>query len=92
MIALELAQHRVRANVICPGAITTRIEESTEKRDLEAIRKPVDFPQGAIPLTDGQPGTAEQVAQLMLFLVSERASHITGSEMWIDGGGSLLVG
>jgi NAD(P)-dependent dehydrogenase (short-subunit alcohol dehydrogenase family) len=92
MIALELAKARVRANVICPGAITTSIEESTEHRDLEEIREPVEYPEGSIPLTDGEPGSAEQVAQLVLFLASDASSHITGTEMWIDGGSSLLVG
>lgn len=92
MIALELAKHRVRANVICPGAITTSIEESTEQRDLEKVKEPVEYPEGSIPLTDGKPGSSEQVAQLVLFLASDASNHITGTEMWIDGGSSLLVG
>jgi NAD(P)-dependent dehydrogenase (short-subunit alcohol dehydrogenase family) len=92
MVALELAKHRIRVNVICPGAITTNIEESTEKRSLEEAREPAEFPEGTIPLTGGKPGTPEQVAQLVLFLASDASSHITGTEVWIDGGGSLLVG
>ena len=92
MIALELAKHRVRANVICPGAIETEIEESTEKRDVEREEEPREFPAGEIPLTDGKPGTAEQVAELVLFLASDASSHITGTEVWIDGAESLLVG
>lgn len=92
MVALELAEHRVRVNVICPGAISTNIEESTEQRDLDEVREPVEYPEGRIPLTDGKPGSAEQVAQLVLFLASDAASHITGTEMWIDGAESLLMG
>jgi len=92
MVALELAEHRVRVNVICPGAISTNIEESTEQRDLDEIREPVEYPEGRIPLTDGKQGSAEQVAQLVLFLASDAASHITGTEMWIDGAESLLMG
>jgi NAD(P)-dependent dehydrogenase (short-subunit alcohol dehydrogenase family) len=92
MAALELAKHRVRVNVICPGAITTAIDENTEKRDVEREKEPVEFPAGEIPLTDGRPGTADQVAELVLFLVSDASSHITGTEMWIDGAQSLLVG
>ena len=92
MVALELAEHRIRVNVICPGAISTNIEESTEQRDLDEIREPVEYPEGKIPLTDGKPGSAEQVAQLVLFLASDAASHITGTEMWIDGAESLLMG
>ena len=92
MAALELAKHRVRVNVICPGAIETEIDENTEKRGVEREKEPVEFPAGKIPLTDGKPGTAAQVAELVLFLASDASSHITGTEMWIDGGESLLVG
>jgi NAD(P)-dependent dehydrogenase (short-subunit alcohol dehydrogenase family) len=92
MVALELAEQRIRVNVICPGAIETQIEESTEKRDVEKVKEPVEFPEGAIPLTDGQSGTSEQVAQLVLFLAADASSHITGTEIWIDGGQSLLQG
>ncbi len=92
MVALELAKHRIRVNVICPGAIETDINESTEQRNLEQIREPVEFPEGKIPLTDGKPGTSEQVAQLVLFLASDASSHISGTEMWIDGTESLLKG
>ena len=90
MVALELAEHEIRVNVICPGAIDTNIDENTERRNLEEIQEPVEFPEGKIPLTDGKPGTSEQVAQLVLFLASDASSHITGTEMWIDGGESLL--
>lgn len=92
MVALELAQDRIRVNVICPGAIDTKIDENTQRRDLEEIAEPVEFPEGKIPLTDGKPGTSQQVAQLVLFLASEASSHITGTEVWIDGGESLLKG
>ncbi len=92
MVALELAEARVRVNVICPGAIETQIEESTEKRDLDRVREPVEFPEGEIPLTDGTPGTAEEVAQLVLFLASDASRHISGTEIWIDGAQSLLQG
>lgn len=92
MVALELAQHRIRVNVICPGAIATDIDQSTEQQNLQGIRPRVEFPEGMIPLTGGKPGQAEQVADLVLFLASDAASHITGTELWIDGGQSLLQG
>ncbi len=79
-------------NVICPGAIATDIGESTQQQNLEEIREPVQYPEGQIPLTDGKSGTSEQVAQLVLFLASDASSHITGTEVWIDGGQSLLQG
>lgn len=92
MVALELAKHRVRVNVICPGAIESEIDENTERQNLESVKEPVEFPEGKIPLTDGKPGTSEQVADLVLFLASDRSQHITGTELWIDGGQSLLQG
>lgn len=92
MIALELAQNKIRANVICPGAIESDIEDNTERDDLETLQEPVNFPDGKIPLTDGAPGKAEQVASLVLFLASDESSHITGTEVWIDGAQSLLQG
>jgi NAD(P)-dependent dehydrogenase (short-subunit alcohol dehydrogenase family) len=92
MAALELAEHRIRVNVICPGRIATEIEESTQRQALERIEEPVEYPEGAIPLTDGTAGRPEEVAQLVLFLASEAASHITGTTVWIDGAQSLLVG
>lgn len=92
MMALELADYKIRVNVICPGAITTNIDSSTEQRNIEEVKEPVEYPEGQIPLTDGQSGTPEQVAQLVLFLASVLSDHITGTEIWIDGGQSLLVG
>jgi NAD(P)-dependent dehydrogenase (short-subunit alcohol dehydrogenase family) len=52
----------------------------------------VTGPAGKIPLTGNEPGKAEDVAELVLFLVSDRARHITNSPVWIDGPQSLLVG
>ncbi|HEV2859416.1 MAG TPA: SDR family NAD(P)-dependent oxidoreductase [Pyrinomonadaceae bacterium] len=92
MVALELAPDKVRVNVICPGAIETQIDENTEKRDLEEVSPAVEFPEGKVPLTHGEPGTSEQVAQLVLFLASDASSHISGTEIWIDGAQSLLQG
>jgi NAD(P)-dependent dehydrogenase (short-subunit alcohol dehydrogenase family) len=92
MIALELAKHKIRVNVVCPGAIITQINDNTEQRNLEKVKEPVEYPEGEIPLTDGEPGSSEDVAELVLFLASDNAKHITGTEMWIDGGQSLLQG
>jgi NAD(P)-dependent dehydrogenase (short-subunit alcohol dehydrogenase family) len=92
MVALELAKHRIRVNVICPGAIETEIDENTQKKNLDKIKEPVIYPEGKIPLTDGKPGSSEQVAELVLFLASDASSHITGTEIWIDGGETLLQG
>lgn len=92
MLAVELGQQRVRVNVICPGAIETEIDDNTQQRNVDEVKPEVEFPEGSIPLTRGAPGKAEQVAELVLFLASERSSHISGTEIWIDGGQSLVEG
>jgi NAD(P)-dependent dehydrogenase (short-subunit alcohol dehydrogenase family) len=92
MVALELAKHAIRVNTICPGAIETSIGDNTHAKHLRRIREPVRFPKGQVPLTRGEPGEASQVAQLALFLASDHSSHITGTEVFIDGAQSLLQG
>jgi NAD(P)-dependent dehydrogenase (short-subunit alcohol dehydrogenase family) len=92
MLAVELARHKIRVNVICPGAIETSIDDNTERRHLEDLRPEVEFPEGKIPLTGQEPGSSEQVAQLVLFLASDASDHISGTEIFIDGAQSLLQG
>lgn len=90
MAALELARYRIRVNVICPGAIETNIDENTfQSPEVKEIQIPVKYPEGSQPLEHG-PGKPEQVADLVLFLASEDSSHITGTEVYIDGAESLL--
>lgn len=91
MLALELAPRGIRVNVICPGAIKTEISANTTQRNTEKAKYPVTFPKGNIPLTEGKAGAAQEVADLILFLASEKARHITGTPVWIDGGQSLLI-
>lgn len=90
MLALELAPAKIRVNVICPGAIDTGIHDETEKRRIEEIETPVEFPEGNIPLTGGEMGKPEQVANLAVFLASDAAGHITGTPVWVDGAESLI--
>ncbi|WP_138420314.1 SDR family oxidoreductase [Aquibacillus sediminis] len=91
MAALELAQYNIRVNIICPGAIDTNINENTfpEEKKLKKIKIPVNYPKGNQPL-EHQAGKPEQVADLVHFLASDASSHITGTELFIDGAESLL--
>lgn len=91
MLAVELGPRKIRVNVICPGAIETEISDNTDAEN-EDVKIPVEFPRGQIPLTGSTPGSAQQVADLVLFLASDAASHISGTEVWIDGAQSLLQG
>lgn len=90
MAALELARFKIRVNVVCPGAISTNIDQSTKKQGgLEEITIPIEFPEGGQPLAEG-PGQPEDVADLVAFLASDESRHITGSQIFIDGAESLL--
>ena len=91
MAALELAKYHIRVNMVCPGAIETNISDNTwkEKEELKKVEIPVKYPEGSQPL-ENKAGKPEQVADLVLFLASNQSSHITGSEIYIDGAESLL--
>ncbi|HEY0866927.1 MAG TPA: SDR family NAD(P)-dependent oxidoreductase [Fimbriimonas sp.] len=92
MLAVELGPHKIRVNVICPGAIETNIDENTEQRHTEDLGVPAEYPEGSHPLTGDKPGNIHQVGKLALFLVSDMADHITGEVVYIDAGASLVVG
>ncbi|WP_078553976.1 SDR family oxidoreductase [Bacillus alkalicellulosilyticus] len=90
MAALELARYKIRVNAICPGAIKTNIGENTHPEpELEKVKIPVEYPEGSQPL-EHKPGSPDQVADLVYFLASDLSSHITGTEIFIDGAESLL--
>lgn len=92
MLALELAPRKIRVNVICPGAFESAIHDQTKRRNLEKIESEVEFPEGKVPLLDGDMGDPQQVANLAVFLASDMAAHITGTPIWIDGAQSLFQG
>ena len=91
MLAVELGSDKIRVDVVCPGAISTEISDNT-KAENDDVKIPVEYPEGNIPLTGDEPGTAEQVGELIAFLASDQARHISGTELWIDGAQSLLQG
>ena len=91
MAAVELAQWDIRINVVCPGATKTSIGENTFPRNIDQIRIPREFPQGMIPLQQ-RAASSEEVANAIVFLASDEASYITGTEMYVDGALSLFQG
>lgn len=76
-IAKELASRNITVNAIAPGFIKTPMTDSLPDDIRQQYLK-------LIPL--GREGTAEEVANLCLFLASEEAGYITGQVIRIDGG------
>lgn len=89
MVALELGRHNIRCNAVCPGAIHTNIEERTEQRHTEQIGIKIELPEGSPALNEGQ-GEPIDVADTCLFLASDLGRHVSGVEIFVDGGASLL--
>ncbi len=92
MIALELAKHKIRVNTVCPGAFLSNIIKGTRFYKTSDLRLPVLYPEGSVPLTGGPPGSAEPIARAVWFLASDLSDHVTGTELYVDGGQSLLQG
>jgi 3-oxoacyl-[acyl-carrier protein] reductase len=79
-IAKELGRFGVRANCVAPGMITTDMTaDFTDKQRKEQLK--------SIALR--RPGTPEEVADLVSFLVSSRSAYVTGQVLGIDGGLSI---
>ncbi len=89
MAALELGRHGIRVNAVCPGAIHTNIDERTEPRHTESIGIAVEMPKGSPALNEGQ-GEPVDVADTCLFLASDLSRHVSGVDIYVDGGASLL--
>ncbi len=79
-MALEMAQHRIRVNAVGPSHVETgRMEKKIEEGIVD-----VETVVGHVPMN--RMARSEEVADLVLFLCSERASFVTGQTVVIDGG------
>lgn len=83
-MAQELAKLRILVNVLAPGIVMAGLSKKIYESDA-TFRKRVGL---AIPL--GEMQTAESVAQGFLFLCSDDSNYMTGANLLIDGGASLV--
>ncbi|MFE0102883.1 2,3-dihydro-2,3-dihydroxybenzoate dehydrogenase [Streptomyces sp. NPDC059009] len=94
-LGLEVARHGIRCNVVSPGSTDTPMQrqlwtDETEGADLARViaGAPEQFRVG-IPL--GRIADPADIADAVLFLVSDRARHITMQNLFVDGGATLRV-
>lgn len=84
--ALELAEKGIRVNAVNPGVVVTELHRTSGMSD-ENYQAFLERSRTTHPL--GRVGTAAEIADLVLFLASDRAGWITGATYAIDGGRAL---
>ena len=93
----DLAPHGIRVNTVSPGFVIETdasiefVQQHAAAQGITttAAREQIMDSIGGIPL--GQPGTPRDVGDLVTFLVSDRASYLTGAEFLIDGGSTRTI-
>jgi 3-oxoacyl-[acyl-carrier protein] reductase len=87
-LSRELAKDNILVNSICPGRIDTERHRKLNEARAQRLNRPLEEihkqSEAEVPL--GRFGKAEEVADLVVFLGSDRASYITGTTIQIDGG------
>lgn len=81
-MAIDYARHNVRCNALCPGFVDTPFNDGFE-RQMGGRRALEDYVAQTIPI--GRWGTAEEIAQGIVFLASDQSSFLTGHALVIDG-------
>ena len=88
-VAMELGEHRVRVNAICPGYIATPLSANTVGRPDSLIEDRIDSYADRQPIP--RPGRPQDIAELALWLASDRSEFVTGQAITVDGGAATGV-
>ncbi|MET8682386.1 2,3-dihydro-2,3-dihydroxybenzoate dehydrogenase [Streptomyces sp. NPDC004647] len=91
-LGLEVARHGIRCNVVAPGSTLTPMLSSMWQDDLGPQRTIDGLPEAfkvGIPL--GKLADPSDIADAVVFLLSDHAAHITLHDLTVDGGASLGV-
>jgi NAD(P)-dependent dehydrogenase (short-subunit alcohol dehydrogenase family) len=80
----------VRVNIVSPGPIITPGGDEVRKTITEAMGITDQQLLSSVPL-EGRAGTAQELAEAITFLVSRRASYITGDTLFVGGGWGTLA-
>lgn len=81
-MAVDYARHNVRCNALCPGFVDTPFNDGFE-RQMGGRRALEDYVRRNIPM--GRWGTADEIAQGIVFLASDQSAFMTGHALVIDG-------
>lgn len=82
--ALEYSKAGIRVNSVCPGGIDTRMLDSLADQATEGAQTSREMMSPLHPI--GRIGTADEVAELIVWLCSNRAGFVTGANVPVDGG------
>ena len=90
-LALELAKHNIRVNIVCPGSTDTDMMDGTFGRYDEVAGREPGSSKAAIrrALLMGRQATVEEQAAVVAFLASDDASYMTGQALNVDGGSRM---
>jgi dihydroanticapsin dehydrogenase len=83
-LAMDLAPHKIRVNAVAPGCIDTPQLRADVERMGMTYEEDLAL-EGPLHMLS-RFGTAEEVANTILFLVSDEASFVTGTCLMVDGG------